>query len=170
MNMKVLVAPAGYSAVGQPCDQIHRHVQAAEDTFTREMAGEHPDLRRRCEGMRATSISANEEAEVDVRAMRALTPAEICRAWVVTGYFSAAQMACISGFPASQFQPHFAKRRRRDDGAGSNVLAAPCCRDMSLAASAGPWAPLLMAGRSKDLSLSTAPPVSHGWAPVPPHR
>ena len=34
LNLKVIVAPAGYSAVGQPCDQIHRHVQAAEDTIT----------------------------------------------------------------------------------------------------------------------------------------
>ena len=41
--MKLVHALGGYSAVGQPCDQIHRHVQAAEDAFIRIVTGETKD-------------------------------------------------------------------------------------------------------------------------------
>eukprot|EP00973_Karenia_brevis_P006036 820952-Karenia_brevis.AAC.1 len=101
LHMKILIAPAGGSAEGQPCDQIHRTVQDAEDTFIRSAAGEHPNLRLRCEGMRTSSISMLEEAEVDVRAMRKVTRVEVCRSWVVTGFLSVQQMSRIAGLPAA---------------------------------------------------------------------
>ena len=60
LHLKILEAPPGYSAVGQPCDQIHRQVQAKEDGFMSELAGECTDLRFRCDTPRTSTISALE--------------------------------------------------------------------------------------------------------------
>ena len=37
---------------------------------------------------------------------------QVCRTWVVTGFFSAADMAALSGFAASHFREHFPTKRK----------------------------------------------------------
>jgi hypothetical protein len=69
-------------------------------------------MRLRTDGVRESCINALEEAEVDVRAMRELSRSEFCRSWVVTGYFSADEMAKLSGLGARTFMPHFSKKRK----------------------------------------------------------
>ena len=43
LHLKLLYAPGGYSAVGQPFDQIHRHVQTGEDAGMCMTIGEAKD-------------------------------------------------------------------------------------------------------------------------------
>ncbi len=40
LNVRILDAPGHYSAAGQPCDQVHRSIQAKTDMFMRELTGE----------------------------------------------------------------------------------------------------------------------------------
>ena len=40
-------APAGFSATGQPCDQIHHSIQVKLDAMMRDIIGEQLDLAQR---------------------------------------------------------------------------------------------------------------------------
>ena len=71
--MKLVHAPGGYSAVGQPCDQIHRHVQAAEDAFMRLVTGESKDT----EGMSQMASPPREDDGGHRRRDRESSPAEV---------------------------------------------------------------------------------------------
>jgi hypothetical protein len=71
--MKLIHAPGGYSAVGQPCDQIHRHVQAAEDNFMRLATGETKDT----EGMSQMACPPHEDDGDHRRRDRESSPAEV---------------------------------------------------------------------------------------------
>ena len=71
--LKLVHAPGGYSAVGQPCDQIHRHVQAAEDAFIRPVTGETKDT----EGMSQMASPPHEDDGGHRRRDRESSPAEV---------------------------------------------------------------------------------------------
>jgi hypothetical protein len=71
--MKLIQAPGGYSAVGQPCDQIHRHVQAAEDNFMRLATGETKDT----EGMSQMACPPHDDDGDHRRRDRESSPAEV---------------------------------------------------------------------------------------------
>ena len=70
LGLELILAPAGYSAVGQPCDAMHRSLQAKEDRYIREAAGRHLDVRRRPGEVPTTSggapraISTSQEVEI----------------------------------------------------------------------------------------------------------
>ena len=169
LHMKLVIAPPGYSSVGQPCDQIHRQVQTAEDACMREMVGECRDLRLRTEGMRDTSISGLEEAEVDVRSMRSVTCVDVCRSWVVTGYFCAAEMEALAGLTAGALEPaRGTKRKRATEG---NIIAAPDCvgrlPGATNVAPASFWSPIVRCSGTAVTPMSRAPLVSLQWATVP---
>jgi hypothetical protein len=70
------------------------------------------DLRMRTDGVRTSSVNAVDEAEADVNAMRQLTREEVCRAWVVTGYFGPAEMSKHSGLAEEYFREKFSRKRK----------------------------------------------------------
>ena len=76
LRLKIKHAPAGFSAAGQPGDQIHASLQVKVGRFMTEIVGEQLELFRRPEEHPVTSagnlssISALQEVECDVRAIR----------------------------------------------------------------------------------------------------
>jgi hypothetical protein len=71
-------------------------------------------MRMRTEGVRSSNVGAFEEAEADVNAMRQLTREEVCRAWVVTGYFGPAEMSKHSGLAEEYFREKFTRKRKAE--------------------------------------------------------
>jgi hypothetical protein len=65
----------------------------------------------RTDGVRTSSVNAADEAEADVNAMRQLSKVEVCRAWVVTGYFGPAEMSAHSGLAEEHFREKFSRKR-----------------------------------------------------------
>ena len=165
LHMKILWGPSGYSAVGQPCDQIHRQVQSKEDVFMREVVGSSRDLRFRCEDMRTARVTTVEEGEVDVRAMRTLTRAHVRRAWVVTGYFTETELADKTGVPLLKHPPLIVRKRK-------NMVASPVAAPAIAARdrSSAPLAAVVYCADNVDAHaapIMLATPASSPWAPVP---
>jgi hypothetical protein len=87
-------APAGFSAAGQPCDQLHAVLHSRIDKGIREKCGAGKNLMNRPEvqlnqngNMR--SLSLEEIIEVDVVSWRSLPRTSFAWAWIVCGYLSA---------------------------------------------------------------------------------
>ena len=68
----------------------------------------------RTDDVRSSSVGAFEEAEADVSAMRQLTKVEVCRAWVVTGYFGPAEMSTHSGFAEEHAREKHSRKRKAE--------------------------------------------------------
>ena len=68
----------------------------------------------RTDDVRSSSVGALEEAEADVSAIRQLTKVEVCRAWVVTGYFGPAEMSAHSGFAEEHFREKPSRKRKAE--------------------------------------------------------
>ena len=155
LNLKIKDAPAGYSAEGQPCDQIHHSIQCKQDRHMEEIVGEQPDIFKRPEEYALTaagnlkSIGALVEVEGDVRAIRALTKEEWAYSWYVSGYVPAETYIDDYGLT-------FGKRARRSDPMGNDSgSAALAASYVPAARRSDPLAASAMAG-----SLSVAPPAS----------
>ena len=98
LSLTIKEAPAGFSATGQPADQVHHSIHCKLDAMMRQHLGEQLDLRQRptehCRTAKGnlSGISPIVEVECDVRALRSVGRREWCRAWVVTGYMSISSM------------------------------------------------------------------------------
>ena len=136
-------APAGFSATGQPCDQIHHSIQVKLDAMMRDIIGEQLDLAQRptehivTKAGNLKSVSTIQEVECDVRAIRSVARSEWCTAWIVTGYMSRSDFADIPGVGAAG-TGHEPLHKKRRQGASliSTAIAAPdrdCANPVSFA-------------------------------------
>ena len=105
--------------------------------------------------------------------MRTLTRQQVCRAWVVTGYFSAEKLGSLVGFSIAE--PAISRGKKRAIVQENVVIAAPD-KDRTLHNAAGAsmvWQPVVRRAmgdcnnsRALIAPMSCTPPCSSPWAPV----
>ena len=166
LNMEIKEAPAGWSATGQPCDQVHRSIQAKLDNHARNCAGEHndifsrPDMYEKTSAGNLVSITTIQEVEGSVAAYRAITRREWCRAWTITGYLTIAEMEATANVDV-------AGARSKQRSGSINLLGTLAVPNEPGTCIAPPTSLVWATPDESEIAHKWEWCGPHGWSPLP---